>query len=133
MTPDSATLQVLKRQVADVPCGDCRACCRHDRVMLGREDDPRSYRWHLEGGHAVLDRNADGTCVYLGERGCTIHHRAPAICRRFDCRVLVLLTPAEVQRRREAENPQMGAVYDAGRARLPSLAARLSAGGSGGR
>ena len=90
-------------------------------LMLGPLDDPRAYHWHLEDGYAVLDRQPNGDCVYLGEQGCSIHERAPSICRRFDCRVLVLLTPQDVQQRRVQENPQMAAVYEAGRQRLHTL------------
>lgn len=35
-------------------------------------------------GH-VLAHKDDGACVYLGEHGCTIHDRAPTICRQFSC------------------------------------------------
>ena len=30
------------------------------------------------------------SCVYLGDAGCTIHERAPYVCRKFDCRVRFL-------------------------------------------
>lgn len=32
-----------------------------------------------------LAHKEDGACVYLGENGCTIHDRAPVICRQFSC------------------------------------------------
>lgn len=42
----------------------------------------------------MLAKREDGACVYLGQtehgEGCTIHERAPYVCRRFDCRRLVL-------------------------------------------
>ena len=117
----TAELQALKKQPARVPCGNCSACCRHDRVMLGPEDDPMAYRWHAEGGYAVLDRKANGECTYLNDGTCSIHERAPSICRRFDCRVLVLITPPETMRQRAQENPQMAEVYSAGRARAETL------------
>jgi Fe-S-cluster containining protein len=37
-----------------------------------------------------LRRKENGDCWYLGERGCTIYHRRPQICRRFDCRELFI-------------------------------------------
>ncbi len=116
-------LEAKKQQISSVPCGFCRACCTHDRVVLGPADDPKAFRWHVEDGYAVLDRQADGACVYLTAEGCGIHERAPLICRRFDCRVLFLLTPEAVRRRREAQNPQMAQVYDAGRERASTLTA----------
>jgi len=32
----------------------------------------------------------NGDCVYLGDNGCTIHGRAPALCRAADCRSVAL-------------------------------------------
>ena len=121
MAVSRQALEAMKQRPSDVPCGDCRACCRHDRVILGPADDPRTYQWHVEGGYAVLDRRTNGECVYLTETGCGIHDRAPAICRRFDCRVLVLTTDEAVMQRRVSENPQMAEVYAAGRSRAGTL------------
>lgn len=80
-----------------------------------------AYRWHREGDYAVLDRKDNGECIYLTASGCGIHGRAPDICRRMDCRVLVLLTPAHVRERRVAENPHMARVYEAGLALVDTL------------
>jgi Fe-S-cluster containining protein len=66
----------------------------------------------------VLDRQPNGDCIFLGPTGCEVHGAAPEICRRFDCRVLYLLTPADQQAARVAQNAQMGLVYAAGAARL---------------
>jgi len=120
---DAQALEALKKLPSRVPCGNCRACCSSDRVMLGPSDDPRAYRWHVEDGYAVLDRQSNGDCVYLTDRGCSMHDRAPSICRRFDCRVLFLTTPEEIRQRRIRENPQMAEVYLAGSARADTLTA----------
>lgn len=114
-------LEAATKLVADVPCGECSACCRRDRIFLGPGDDPRAYRWHVEDGYAVLDQQPNGDCIYLTKRGCGIHGAAPSICRRMDCRILVLMTPAETQARRSVENPQMACVYAAGLERLHTL------------
>ena len=120
-------LTEMRRQPADVPCNGCTACCRSDRVFLGPADDPKAFAWHAEVidglRYAVLDRQADGACVYLTATGCGIHGAAPAICRRMDCRVLVLTTESADQQRRIAENPQMAAIYSAGNDRLDTLRA----------
>ena len=116
-----AQLEARRRQPASVPCGACRACCSHDRVLLGPQDDPRAYLWHVEDGYAVLDRKDNGECVYLTPTGCGIHGKSPEICRRMDCRVLYLLTPADLRQRRISENPHMGLVYRAGQERLGTL------------
>lgn len=86
----------MTRQVASVPCNGCTACCQHDLVFLHPEqgDIVESYITFEatnpltgEHGHA-LQHKPEGGCVYVGEAGCTIHGRAPAICRVFDCRQL---------------------------------------------
>lgn len=110
----------MKNSTAAVPCGICRACCVRDRIVL-RDDEADRFKWHFEGAQKVLDRKSDGMCVYLTERGCSIHVDAPDICRRFDCRVLFLATPKATRRRRVQENPTMRAVYSAGRRRLDTL------------
>jgi uncharacterized protein len=120
-TPEQ--LEAARRAPANVPCGSCRACCSHDRVFLGPRDDPRAFQWHLEDGYPVLDRRPNGDCVYLGDSGCRIHDRAPEICRRMDCRILVLLTSSADQARRCRENPHLASVYAAGRERLDTLGA----------
>lgn len=121
MTP--AELEALRRQPSDVPCGSCTACCKSDRIILGPTDDRSRYAWHREGAHDVLDRKASGECVYLTVKGCGIHDHAPDICRRFDCRVLVQLTPPWRQGVRITENPSMFFVYQAGRQRQDTLVA----------
>ncbi len=102
----------------EVQCNGCTACCKHDHVVLGAADDPMAYQWHVEHGYAVLDRKENGDCIYLDESGCSIHDRAPGICRRMDCRTLFAMTPPDVRARRERENPQMIHVYKAGEMRL---------------
>lgn len=77
-----------------MPCAGCRVCCINDAIILHPEmgDDVASYHTEaithpLTGKPAVmLTHKANGECVYLGPAGCTIHHRAPAICREYDCR-----------------------------------------------
>lgn len=96
-----------------VPCNGCTSCCWHDRVFLGPQDDPRAFRWHVEGGYAVLDRQPNGACVYVTDAGCSIHGSAPDICQRMDCRELYQRTPPERREQRMRENPQMIHIYRA--------------------
>jgi len=121
MTPEQ--LEAKRQQHSDVRCGSCTACCKSDRVMLGPEDDLSAYRWHMEGPLVVLDRKNNGECVYLTPKGCGIHGKAPDICKRFDCRVLFLITPKVQRRIRIEQNPSMREVYAAGRSRLNTLEA----------
>ena len=123
MSPEQ--LDVLRKQFSNVPCGSCKACCKSDRIMLGPTDSREAYRWHRDGAHDVLDRKENGECVYLTDTGCGIHEKAPDICKRFDCRVLVQITPAWRQGVRITENPNMSFVYKAGRERQDTLLAPM--------
>lgn len=82
-----------------VPCDGCVACCKRERVILYPEhgDDVASYetlpatindagRKIYGDGRVMLAHKPNGNCIYLGEHGCTIWDRAPAMCREFDCR-----------------------------------------------
>ena len=79
---------------ANVPCNGCTLCCQNDAIMLHPEygDIPEQYqtvpfRTPVTGkmGLMVAKKPGSTDCIYLGETGCTIHGRAPAICREFDC------------------------------------------------
>ena len=121
MTPKA--LEALRQRHSNVPCGSCHACCKSDRIILGPKDDRDAYRWHREGYQDVLDRKDNGECIYLTDMGCSIHDRAPDICKRFDCRVLVQITPAWRQGVRITQNPSMAHVYASGRERMNTLEA----------
>ncbi|TGX54355.1 YkgJ family cysteine cluster protein [Sphingomonas gei] len=78
-----------------IPCDGCTECCKSDQVILRPEagDDLATFDFEyiesaLYPGRKVPALKRDprtGKCVYLEERGCAIHGRAPAICRRFHC------------------------------------------------
>ena len=59
--------------------------------MLFPGDDPTEYLTQellspIDGTmQKFLIQKPTGECIYLGESGCTIHDRAPQICRSFDC------------------------------------------------
>lgn len=127
MSPEQ--LAALRKQHSNVPCGNCNACCKSDRIILGPTDNRNAYRWHREGHQDVLDRKESGECIYLTDSGCGIHGNTPDICKRFDCRVLVQITPAWRQGVRITENPNMFFVYKAGRERLGTLVAPLDTSG----
>lgn len=117
-----------------VPCNGCTACCRGELVVICEEIDGDPGKWdtvalaecgeagvlanemmHGFGDLRVL-RQVEGACVYLGDQGCTIYERRPAMCRSFDCRAMVrdvLLgkCPGSLE----------GPVMRAGLERLPSL------------
>jgi hypothetical protein len=39
-------------------------------------------------GALMIAHKPNGECIYLDERGCSIHERAPSMCRTADCRSL---------------------------------------------
>ena len=56
-------------------------------------DDPSSYQTATcftpgKAPYLILDRHANGDCVYLGPLGCKIWERAPYACKQFDCRAI---------------------------------------------
>lgn len=59
--------------------------------MLFPGDDVSSYLTQdtvnpLDGSPAkALIQKSNGECIYLGADGCTIHSRAPQICKAFTC------------------------------------------------
>ena len=81
-----------------VPCAGCTHCCQNELLLLHPKmgDDAASYetkvvRHPFTGEVArALKNKPNGDCWYLGETGCTIHGRHPAICREFDCRRMYL-------------------------------------------
>lgn len=94
----SQGIPVKQIQSASVPCAGCTICCRSDAISLHPElgDDASQYQTvpHFipelaRKGVVMLAHKPDKSCVYLGEHGCSIHGRAPALCREFDCRGLV--------------------------------------------
>ena len=114
-------------QRANVPCGSCRACCRNNLIMLFPDegDDVASYQHDIvtlpEGTGAVLKHKPNGDCIYLEENGCSIHKRAPVICKVFDCRAQYKMLTRKERRRRVALGLFRKDILDAGRERLDTL------------
>jgi Fe-S-cluster containining protein len=83
----------------EVPCGNCQACCRRERVVLatGFGDDPNKYWCDVElindSPQYVLAHKPNGDCVYLTPKGCAIHDHAPYACQQFDCRRWINAVP----------------------------------------
>lgn len=95
--------------VSEVPCGGCTLCCRDEVIYLfpERGDDWSKYQTRpmynpLLGHQGIaLQQRPDGSCVYLGEGGCTIWADRPIICRSYSCIDQYLRTPRAERRRRE--------------------------------
>lgn len=80
-----------KKKYVEVPCDGCTLCCQGDAIRLLEEDDPGLYNTEPHSyipGALMLAHKPNGDCIYLDESGCSIHNRAPSLCRAADCRAL---------------------------------------------
>jgi len=104
--------------MSDVPCGTCTACCRAFDVWMQPGDRAEQYRTVAVPGRLwqrKLERNADGSCVYVGPTGCSIYEYRPLGCRAFDCRKWVDNFPGRSARRDAGrQNPAAMAVITRG-------------------
>jgi len=124
---DVSNIQPILRST--VPCDGCRLCCQNDLIVLHPEHDDKPEDYECERivnpltGRAVyaLKRNEKNECIYLGLSGCTIHDRAPAICREFDCRKFFLKFSRQQRRMMEKTGWATKELFAAGRSRLASL------------
>lgn len=112
----------------NVPCNGCSLCCRRDAIVLMDGERPEDYEveeMRTKAGEIfhLVKKGPDGNCIYLGDSGCTIHDRAPEICRAFDCRRAYQMIPRRERRARLAQGIADKAVYEAGRKRLHTLTA----------
>jgi Fe-S-cluster containining protein len=75
-------------------CKACKRCCRGKRIPLNPYEVARLAAHvgtstteflarHTEVGGAILRRNDDDTCVFLGPGGCTVHAARPLACRLY--------------------------------------------------
>lgn len=116
--------------MTSVPCNGCTACCERDMILLHPEygDDPSQYET-MEVTHPVTGKPAralrhkpEGGCVYLARGvGCTIHDRAPAICKEFDCRRFAAHFTKEERRAMISANMASRPVFQAGFDRMATL------------
>jgi uncharacterized protein len=82
---------------ADVPCGECSACCTTSHfVHVGPEETqtlariPRELLFSAPGlsaGNVVLGYDEQGHCPMLADGRCSIYEQRPLTCRTYDCRV----------------------------------------------
>lgn len=100
---DEQTKRIRWSRGLDLPCDGCTECCKSENLILHPElgDRPGDYQTDLvqvTGGVAhMLKQKENGDCIYLGERGCTIHGRHPTMCRSLDCRIWALFSQREVE------------------------------------
>jgi Fe-S-cluster containining protein len=75
-------------------CRACSRCCRGKVIHVNPYEVARLAealatsttdvlaRFTTDGGSTLAARE-DGTCVFLGERGCTVHAARPLVCRLY--------------------------------------------------
>ena len=81
------------KHVADVPCGTCNACCFNKAIFVYADagDNPALYdtepafNVYYGAMMPMLKHREDGGCIYLTDKGCSIHTRRPAACRAYSC------------------------------------------------
>jgi hypothetical protein len=87
MLADVASL--ISPVARSVPCNGCTRCCHGDTIRIMPHEDARQWQTRQHPympKMRALELGADGSCVYLGPTGCTIHGSQPQICREMDCR-----------------------------------------------
>lgn len=82
---------------ADVPCGECSACCTTSHfVHVGREESralariPRELLFPAPGlpaGNVLLGYDEQGRCPMPTDGSCSIYEQRPLTCRTYNCRV----------------------------------------------
>ena len=86
----------LGNGAAEVPCGECRGCCRSSMfIHIGPEEKqtrqriPRALLFPAPGlpkGHVLMGYNDRGECPMLVDGECSIYEDRPQTCRAYDCR-----------------------------------------------
>jgi hypothetical protein len=84
-------------ETAEVPCGDCTACCTSSYFIHVRPDEtaalariPVKYLVEAPGlpsGHVVIGYDEHGHCPMLVDGSCSIYDDRPQTCRDYDCRI----------------------------------------------
>jgi Fe-S-cluster containining protein len=108
-----ATVATLRDDVpADVPCGNCNACCRTFHQIHLRPGEKRARRrlpkeyLSVAGrpppGYLLLGYTEEGACPVLVGGRCTVYEDRPLVCRTYDCR-LYAATDVEPDRAEIAE------------------------------
>lgn len=87
----------MKKGSANVPCGECIACCTSSYfIHIGPGESqtlrriPKELLFPAPGlpkGHVLLGYDEKGRCPMLVDGKCSIYEHRPHTCRSYDCRV----------------------------------------------
>jgi len=82
---------------ADVPCGDCTACCTASQFVHIGPDEADTIAHipvallfpapRMPRGHLLLGYDERGHCPMLVDGVCSIYEHRPRTCRTYDCRI----------------------------------------------
>jgi Fe-S-cluster containining protein len=86
-----------KENGANVPCGECNACCRSSYFIHIRPKEtqtliriPRELLFAAPGlpnGNVLMGFDEYGYCPMLIDHRCSIYEHRPITCRNYDCRI----------------------------------------------
>jgi uncharacterized protein len=89
----------VKESGAEVPCGECNACCRSSYFIHIRPEEtetlsriPRELLFPAPGlpqGNVLLGYAEKGHCPMLIDGKCSIYEHRPLTCRTYDCRIFL--------------------------------------------
>jgi Fe-S-cluster containining protein len=89
--------QQLKNVGANVPCGECNACCRSSMFIHIKPEEteslkriPKQLLFPVPGlprGHLLMGYDENGCCPMLVNNKCSIYQYRPETCRDYDCRI----------------------------------------------
>ena len=82
---------------ANVPCGECTACCKSFHFIHIRPDEtdtlariPKELLFAAPGlpkGNVLLGYKENGHCPMFIDNECSIYDHRPRTCRTYDCRI----------------------------------------------
>lgn len=81
--------QLRTKDVINVPCDGCTACCRSDMRVNLSEDETERFPHVIEDGRPVLAKNGRDCVMFDVENNrCSVYEDRPIVCKTYDCRQL---------------------------------------------
>jgi uncharacterized protein len=87
----------ITEEGANVPCGECKACCTSSYFVHIRPDEtqtldriPKELLFaypRLSKGNVILGYDEKGHCPMFIDNHCSIYDHRPLTCRNYDCRI----------------------------------------------
>jgi Fe-S-cluster containining protein len=88
---------LIKENGADVPCGECNACCKSSYFIHIRPEEtqtlihiPKQLLFaapFLPKGNVLLGYDENGCCPMMINDQCSIYEHRSITCRNYDCRI----------------------------------------------